>query len=570
MPTYGQVRLWRPEPLDAAEQGLKGCSDRLLGLSDEFVEMGTPGGWVGDSAEAATGNRVQVGDRMERIVAGVNAARTGLMQGADALTGLKRGVEEADALARAREFSIGDDGSVTDVSANRSIPADQADDVARERDRTRNELVDRVEQILRRAQDIDADLNAVLRRVMNGEIDDGGATDLATAARNGADKGGLSVLEPPAGPGTPGDNAGWWDSLSGAEQRQVIAGHPDWVGNRDGIPFGARDEANRQLLHTEKTKLQDEARRLQADLDDNWFGGTFTNADAQLDHVKAKLESIKAIEDTLAQPGERQLLMLDMTDERAEAAVANGNVDTATHVAVFTPGLTSTVNGSLGGYDHNMDQLQFRTEQELKRYGDGGSVATVAWIGYQAPQLSVGGVLFDENSVVSDHSAREGANKLAPFLNGIDAARDTDPHLTALGHSYGSTTTGLALQQNTGVDDAVFFGSPGLGTSHVGDLKVPDGHSFYLEGRNDPVGDLGYFGIDPSHIDGIEHGSAKESTLPDGRHLTESSGHSKYLDDGSTSQYNMSAVVGGMAERRVVDDGKGIGDVLSWPIPGTY
>jgi hypothetical protein len=179
-------------------------------------------------------------------------------------------------------------------------------------------------------------------------------------------------------------------------------------------------------------------------------------------------------------------------------------------------------------------------------------------------------VLFDENSVASDHSAQEGASKLAPFLNGIDAARDTDPHLTALGHSYGSTTTGLALQQNTGVDDAVFFGSPGLGTSHVGELKVPDGHSFYLEGKNDPVGDLGYFGIDPSHMDGIEHGSAKEATLPDGRHLTESTGHSAYMDDGSTSQYNMSVVVGGMDERRVIDDGKGAGDVLSWPIPGTY
>jgi hypothetical protein len=570
MPTYGQVRLWRPEPLDAAEQRLKGCSEKLLGLSDEFVDMGTPAGWIGISAEAATTKRGQVSDRMERIVAGVSAARTGLMQGADALTGLKQGVEEADALARAREFSIGDDGSVTDISAKRSVPADQVDDVARERERTRNELVDRVEQILRRANDIDADLNALLGRVMNGEIDDGGATDLASAAKNGAGKGGLSVLEPPGGAGTPGDNAGWWDSLSDAEQRAIIAQHPDWIGNRDGVPFGARDEANRQLLQTEKTKLQDEARRLQADLDDNWFGGTFTNADARLDEVKAKLESIKAIEETLAQPGERQLLMLDMTDERAEAAVANGNVDTASHVAVFTPGLTSTVNGSLDGYDHNMDQLQFRTEQELKRYGDGGSVATVTWIGYQAPQLSVGGVLFDENSVVSDHSAQEGANKLAPFLNGIDAARDTDPHLTALGHSYGSTTTGLALQQNTGVDDAVFFGSPGLGTSHVGDLKVPDGHSFYLEGRNDPVGDLGYFGIDPSHMDGIEHSSAKESTLPDGRQLTESTGHSAYLDDGSTSQYNMSVVVGGMDERRVVDDGKGAGDVLSWPIPGTY
>jgi hypothetical protein len=570
MISYGQVRQWRPEPLDSAEQHLKGCGEKLLGLADEFAAMGTPTGWAGLAAAAATSRRTQVTDRMERIVAGVTATRTGLMQGADALTGLKQGVEEADALAKAREFTISDDGSVTDVAPRRVLPIAQADDVARERERTKIELIDRVEQILRRAQDIDADLRALLNRVVNREIGDGGATDLASAAAKGASQGGLSALEPPRGDGTPGDNAGWWDSLSDTEQRQIIAQHPGWIGNRDGVPFGARDEANRALLQTEKNWLQGEARKLQADLDDNVFGGLFSNADAGLDQVKAKLESIKAIENTLSKGADRQLLMLDMSNERAEAAISNGDIDKADHVAVFTPGLTSTVNGSLDGYDHNMDQLQLRTEQELKRYGDGGTAATVTWIGYQAPQLTPRGVLFDDNSVIDDHSAQEGAKKLTPFLNGIDAARDTDPHLTTLGHSYGSTTTGLALRQNTGVDDAVFFGSPGLGTSHIGDLKVPDGHSFYIEGRDDPVGDLGHFGIDPSHMAGMQHASALESTLPDGRKLSESAWHSYYLDDNSTSQYNMSVITGGMSERRAIDDGKGIGDVLSWPIPGTY
>ena len=68
--------------------------------------------------------------------------------------------------------------------------------------------------------------------------------------------------------------------------------------------------------------------------------------------------------------------------------------------------------------------------------------------------------------------ARGGAD-LARFYEGIDASRRADPHLTALGHSYGSLTTGYALQQAHGVDDAVLFGSPGLGTDHVDDLHVP-------------------------------------------------------------------------------------------------
>jgi len=89
------------------------------------------------------------------------------------------------------------------------------------------------------------------------------------------------------------------------------------------------------------------------------------------------------------------------------------------------------------------------------------------------------------------------------------------------------------------------------------------------------VGDLGGFGIDPSHMDGIEHASARESTVVDPmtgetRHLKEVTGHSSYLDDDSTSQYNMSVVMAGLPDRRVYDRDEGIGDVLSWPVPGTY
>jgi hypothetical protein len=32
----------------------------------------------------------------------------------------------------------------------------------------------------------------------------------------------------------------------------------------------------------------------------------------------------------------------------------------------------------------------------------------------------------------------------------------------------------------------------------------------------------------------------------------------------------MAAVISGNSERLVYDDGRGAGDVLSWPVPGTY
>jgi hypothetical protein len=375
--------------------------------------------------------------------------------------------------------------------------------------------------------------------------------------------------------GSPGENAGWWKSRTIQEQQRVIREHPEWIGNRDGVPFAARDEANRAVLGVDRDRLVAIQAQLNARLSGSWLGGTLTNDDEALAHVEAKLASLDAIDQTLARDGDRQLLLLDLSHERAQAAIARGDVDNADNVAVFVPGLTANVNGSMKDYDHEMDQLQHRAELESKRANPAGSstTATVTWIGYQAPQL--GWDLIGDNSVADDHAAQVGAAQLVPFLQGIGGARDHDAHLSLLGHSYGSTTAGLALKQSTGVDDVVFFGSPGIGTNNVEDRSVPGGHTYYIEASWDFVGDLGYFGIDPTHLDGIEHASAKASTIVDPmsgeiRHFAGVTGHDSYLVDDSTSQYNMSVVVAGVPDRRVSDPGEGLGDVLTWPIPGTY
>ena len=66
--------------------------------------------------------------------------------------------------------------------------------------------------------------------------------------------------------------------------------------------------------------------------------------------------------------------------------------------------------------------------------------------------------------------------------------------------------------------------------------------------------------------------SARAATVVDPvtgetRRFDEVTGHVSYLVDNSTSQYNMSVVVAGLPERRVYDDGEGLGDLLTWPIP---
>ena len=67
------------------------------------------------------------------------------------------------------------------------------------------------------------------------------------------------------------------------------------------------------------------------------------------------------------------------------------------------------------------------------------------------------------------------------------------------------------------------------------------------------VADLGgtaSFGIDPSHMDGMVGLSAEESEI-DGQTFAEYTGHSAYLNNETTSQHNMAAVIVGSTERLV-------------------
>jgi hypothetical protein len=157
--------------------------------------------------------------------------------------------------------------------------------------------------------------------------------------------------------------------------------------------------------------------------------------------------------------------------------------------------------------------------------------------------------------------------QLAGFLEGIDISRDSaagvaDPHLTALRHSYGSTTTGFALQEARGVDDAVIFGSPGGSTSDLGQLNIDPGRVAVLEARGDVVADAGAFGTDPNHLPGVVELSTDRELAPDGRQLEESSGHSEYLVPGTTSQYNVAATVAGLPDQRITGENEGLGDLI--------
>lgn len=536
---------WSPDSLDLVADALLACRSTLVGLQDELDDANPTVAWPsGTAADYARTEHVRLGNDLGDLVAEVSM----VLRAVDLASASVRSAQLAldGALANATSKGLVVDrvkGTVAD-----SVPL--TDEVASyDRMLVIEECAAQITQALRAADHADGELAEALLLVHGGAVE-GGAT-LEGSSTIGTELGDKDLLAPPTD-ATEADNRSWWDGLSAEEQEAVVTEHPEWVGNTDGIPAGIRDRANRAQIDGHRAELEAKI----AELENTSSWGQSVAWHEHMDLYKEKLEALDAIETTLANPPARQLLVLDMTgSEQVRAAVAVGDVDTADHVAVFTPGFTSTVQDGLVGYDQDMHRLHARTSTVLEQAVQdedtpAETVATVTWLGYEAPQWDT---MVGQGSVFVSHSAEVGGADLAGFYRGIDASRDSDPHLTALGHSYGSTATGHALQEPNGVDDVVIFGSPGMGVDSLSDLDV-SGHVYRIEAHDDIVADSGSFGADPSSIDGVI-GLDSGEVLVGGELLVRSDGHSEYFSEGTrdttTSLHNMAAVVAGRPESRV-------------------
>lgn len=276
---------------------------------------------------------------------------------ADAVTGVQHAVREIESLAEAREFVVDDSGQVVSVySGAHPIPPN----LKAEREKTKVELEDRVEQCLRQAEDLDADLAGVLRTAAAGETvaADGESTQPASLGAwgsTGAIAGSLSIVAPPPVGASPTDNAGWWAALSPAQRAKLIETNPELVGNRDGVLAKDRSTANLRLVERKRISLQNQAQSIRdrmAELDGPGGESRKPVLRQDLERIEGKLRSLDSIDQIMHDRRgsvlpDMQLISLDLTGDRAKAAIANGDVDAADHVAVFTPGMNSTVDRSL-------------------------------------------------------------------------------------------------------------------------------------------------------------------------------------------------------------------------------
>src|SRR5262245_34284533 len=316
------------------------------------------------------------------------------------------------------------------------------------------------------------------------------------------------------------------------------------------------------------------------------------------------LPDLQAVDKAVRDNPDHKLMLLDIhSGQQAHAAIAIGDPDTSDHVSVTTPGLNTTVHGSIGSMTEEATNLQRESLRQLSLTPghDLESVSTVAWIGYDAPQIpgwdDTKGSLDGAWGVSHDNLARAGAHDLAGFYDGIGASHQgVPPELTAIGHSYGSLTTGLALQEpgNHGVTNAIFYGSPGIEASTPEQLHLKPGHVFTMQAPDDPIQQVydappwahaaagvlpeplrsmaestllaldasgaGQFGPNPATNPNFTHLDTGAAVVPDGLggslSLEGAHGHSDYprfpSDGGTrTTNYNLAAVIAGLEDNAV-------------------
>lgn len=410
MVALSQLRTWQPGALTTAATTITDANRSFGDATNAANEHVANTVWGGTAGDAARSRSDAEHEKARRICTAVTAQADALTNAAAAIGPARSTAIGIADEAVATGFAVTDDGRVT------APPLVTGNPVA--------DLILQA-QLNEQAAVFEARLMPALATV--GELDAraGAALDAATAElgdttiRPGSVAGG-DLPEPPASGASAAENKVYGDSLTDEQRRQVVAEHPDWVGNRDGVTSTVRHEANVSQFDDERARLAADRDRLQANLDDNTFGGTFTNDDAALWYTEQKLRDLDTLESIVADNPDGRLMLLDLqSGERGMAAFAVGDPDTADHIAVTTPGLNTNVEGSFDSMVTEADSLKSESEKQLRFDGRGEeTVASIAWLGYEPPQTTGPGNLDTVRGgadVAQTDRAIAGAPKLASF-----------------------------------------------------------------------------------------------------------------------------------------------------------
>ena len=425
---------------------------------------------------------------------------------------------------------------------------------------------------------VDADERACVRALRAVDELAEGLTAAADSSR--ADTDALAAELRRLGTDTDAVNA-WWNGLTEAERNALMISDPDLVGNTNGIPTGDRDEANTSAVQRDieyLLGLQASGQELSAS-EQRWLDNARSIELAVANASSAEYASLGV--DAFVMAYQPHAFGGD-----GIAAVAYGDPDTADHTAVYVPGIMQDgtmidENGlqALNLYEETVNSMLAEDPPRP------GSVSTIAWIGYDSPNFNpesmwpwdLGASAGDVAHTVTEANAEAGGIALSQFVDGLNSTHigGDQPHLTVIGHSYGSTTSASAAAGGMDADSLVLIGSPGAseGVHHVSDLDMPAGQVFVGAADNDPVSWLGgQDGLFPgSWDDGLGLGEdpaqsdfgATVFAVDNGQEFHGPGGlvgtgflqnHVNYFDDGNPALANMADIVSGNSDD-VVDTG---------------
>ena len=543
---WSDITDWEESTLETEYQQLCIREKEAEDWGREILELNKSTSWQGDARKAADKRVEEIDQDVAQFIVNLRAMKTAtstMQQGMGAVQGL---VRDAKAHAEGSGLTIYSDGTVEDTSgtdwgdvalstamnplsyalpgAGTLISAGTSYEMNKAaRQKAVDECADRVDQAVKKANEIDEAYSQALSNIEEGKVKPEGSLK-------------HTVDGPLPMPQDTSDTravAEWWDSLSREEQERLADEEPDRIGNLDGVDAWARDRANRHRLDRDYEDLNSRKESNEKKVADyeKWKASAaigvpapcsadeYNRAKSELDR-QAELDKLKtALKQGAQYNGTSQLLLYDPVEpgenqDQLHAAVTVGDVDKADNVAVHVGGLTTSVDNNVVGYTAEMANVAGTA---------GGNTASVMWFGYDPPQAGAGSNgLF---TVSETERAAAGGADLSHFLEGLHDSRQGsgeggDPRITALGHSYGSTTLGYALTQvRDGVVDAgVFYGPPGVPAKDVSDFNVPSDSVYVMKNDQDIIGAVpnkGPMGMapgsdmtqlsDPTEVPGIQH-----------------------------------------------------------------
>ncbi|MET8151816.1 alpha/beta hydrolase [Actinoplanes sp. NPDC049668] len=458
MVTLPELRDGRFDALDAAADAWivfgRQAEDLSGDTSADLIGPLRASPWAGPAADAAYTLLDKIDDEFEVAAMQVRTVGSLLGGAADELRGLQRQLQALLSSARAQDFTVGDDGSVTPPRQTYAeIHDPDSAQIVQQRMSVARDYAQQVGDILTRATEVDSRcaraLGDLITNVYGQEAYEyGDATDDARAA---AEALGLTEASIPAAGTDPRQVNAWWKTLTPEQRQLYLTAYPERFGALDGMPSTDRDYANQLALR----------------------GYVGDNVNNRLDHGNAQHDRALKLLDKLERSeqgpdGKRlYLLTIDPVGD-GKAAVAVGNPDTADYSAVLVPGVGTELDG-IGGLIGRASDIQSKAAS----MDPTSQVSVIGWLGYDTPSL-------DEDIVTATAGgkSRAGAVALDGFVNGLHASHDGPAHITAIGHSYGSTVLGEAASHGDGlaVADMVALGSPGMRVDNAAQFTLPTDH----------------------------------------------------------------------------------------------